>query len=158
MVEIAKTPFGRFRWILNDIDSIWYNTLCSIALNLICQYAVMSVPAPRKGHEIFYVPLHNVLRSILIFKDGFKELTLKQKLMLLVVDIGIDLSRISLNIPKYNSDSDAMLSSALESMSLLKGTPLPSVRACAAFVDVTNKTEIVCKKAANKEEKVILEK
>lgn len=77
----------------------------------------MSVPAPTKGHEIFRVPLRDVLRSVPTFKGGFEDLTLERKSMLLVADIGTDLSRISLEVHEYNSDSDAVLPPAPESMS-----------------------------------------
>lgn len=118
---------------------------------------MMSVPAPTKGHKIFRVPLHNVLRSVSNFKSGFEDLTLEWKSMLLIADIGTDLSQISLDIHKYNSDLDAVLLPTLEFVNSPEGTPPPGARAYAAFMDVANKTEIACKKAVNKEEKVILE-
>ncbi len=117
----------------------------------------MSVPAPTKGHEIFRVPLRDVLRPVPTFKGGFEDLTLEQKSMLLVADIGTDLSLISLEVHELHYDSDAVLPPAPESMSSPEGTPPPGARACTAFVDVANKTEITCKKAANEEEKAIFE-
>lgn len=151
--ETAETPSGRLGWILNDIDSVWYNALYSVALNLIRQYAVMSVPAPTKGNEIFRVTLRDVLRSVPTFKGGFEDLTLERKSMLLVADIGTDLSRISLEVHEYNSDSDAVLPPAPESMSSPDGTPPPGARACTAFVDVANKTEITAKRPRTRRRK-----
>ncbi len=88
-----------------------------IALNLICQYAKISVPAPTKGHEIFRILLRDVLRSIITFTGGFEDFTLKRKSMFLIIDIGTDLSHISLDVYKYDSDLDAMLPLALKSVS-----------------------------------------
>lgn len=77
--------------------------------------------------------------------------------MLLVIDIGTNLSQICLDIYKYNSDSDIVLPPVPESVISLEKISLSVVRACATFINVTNKTKIICKKTVNKEEKIILE-
>lgn len=116
----------------------------------------MNIPAPTKGHKIFCVPPHDVLRSVPTFRGGFEDFILKSKSMLFIADIGIDLSRISLNVYKYNFDLDAILPLASQSVSLPESTPLLGAWACAAFVDVANKTEITCEKVVNEKEKAIL--
>lgn len=63
-----------------------------------------------KSHKTFCVPLYDMLYSILIFKDSFDKFMLKRKSMLLVININTHLSQISLEIHKYNSDSDVILS------------------------------------------------
>ena len=157
VVETAETPSGKLGWILNNINSIWYTALFSVALNLIRQYAVMSGDFTYSS-DIFRFPLRDVLRAVPIFKDGFEELTLERKCMLLIADIGTDLTRISLEIHKYNSDSDVVLPPAPDyAVSSPPGTPPPSACACAAYVDVAIKTKATCEQAANEEEKAILE-
>lgn len=145
VVETAETPSGKLGWILNDTNSIWYNALFSVTLNLIRQYAVMSVDFTRSP-DVFCVPFRDVLRAVPTFKDSFEELTLERKCMLLIADIGTDLARISLEIYEYDLDSDVVLPPAPDSaVSLPPGTPLPSARTCAAYVDVATKTEATCK-------------
>ena len=117
----------------------------------------MSVSILIKSHKIFCVLLHDVLHLVLIFKGGFDELTLKRKSMLFIADISTDLSRISLEVHKYNSDLDAALPSQAEYVSSPESTFPPDAQTYATFMDVANKTKMTCKKAANEEEKAILE-
>ncbi len=102
--------------------------------------------------------LSDVQRFVPTFKGAIKELILKWKSILLVIDISMDLSWICLNVYKYNSDLDNEVPSAPKSVSSPEGISPPDTRVCTTFVDVTNKIEIACKKAVNKEEKTILEK
>lgn len=156
-VETVETPSEKLGWILNNTNSIWYNALFSIALNLIRQYAIMSVDFTRFP-DVFRLSLRDVLHAVPTFKDSFEELTLERKCMLLIADIGMDLARISLEIHEYDLDSDVVLPPTPDStISSPPGTPLPSARACAAYVDVATKTEAICKQAANEEENAILE-
>lgn len=156
-VETAETPSGKLGWIMNDTNSVWCNALFSVALNLIRQYAVMSVDSARSA-DVFRVPLRDVLRAIPTFKGGFEDLTLERKCMILIADIGMDLARISLEVHEYDSDSDAVLPPAPDStVSSPPGTPPPSAYACDAYVEVATKTEATCKQAANEEEKAILQ-
>lgn len=85
----------------------------------------MSVLTLTKGHEIFCGLLRDVLCFVLIFKDGFENLTLERKSILLVANIDTDLARISLDIQEYDSDLDAMLLPTPESVSSPEETPLP---------------------------------
>lgn len=81
---------------------------------------------PIKSHKIFSILLYNILYSISIIKDDFEDLIFQQKLILLIIDISINLFWISLDIYKYNFDSDAMLLPILKSISSSKETSLPS--------------------------------
>lgn len=76
--------------------------------------------------------------------------------MVLIANIGMDLSRINLDVHKYNSNLDAELLTAPDSaMSSLPGTPLLNARACAAFIDMATKTKLTIEAAAKEQEKVI---
>lgn len=148
-IETAETPSRKLRWILGDVNSIWYNRLYSVTLNLIRQYAVMSVDSVSSVANVFRVPLCDVLRAIPTFKRGFQNLIIKRKSMILIADIETDLSQINLDIHEYNSDSDVELPTASDStLSSLPGTPSLSARACTAFIDVAPKTEPTSKAAA----------
>lgn len=85
----------------------------------------MSVFTPTKGHKIFCVLLHDMLRFDPTFKDGFKDLILKRKSILFIANIGIDLSQISLDIHKYDFNLDAVLPPAPKSVSSPEGTCPP---------------------------------
>lgn len=115
----------------------------------------MSVFAFTKSYKIFCVLPHNVLHFVLTFKGGFKDLTLKQKSMIPLADIDMDLSRMSLEIHKYNFDLDTVLPPVLKFVSSPKSTPSPGTQVYATFVNVANKTKIICKKVVNEEEKTI---
>lgn len=76
--------------------------------------------------------------------------------MLLIIDISTDLSQISLKVYKYDSNLDVALPSQTEYISTLESTSPSGTQAYATFVDIANKTEMIYKKPANKEEKGIL--
>ena len=72
-----------------------------------------------EDHEIFYILLRNILRSISILKNCFEDPTFKQKLMLLVKNTGTDLSLINLEVYKYDLDFNVALPLILKSLSSL---------------------------------------
>lgn len=98
-----------------------------------------------------------MLHFILIFKNCFDNFTIKQKSIFFIADINIDLSLINFKIYKYNSDLDIVLPLATKYVNLLESTLLFDTQACITFVNIANKIEIVRKKAANREEKIIFE-
>ncbi len=156
VVETAKTLFGKLGWILDNVDSVWYNGLYSVTLNLIRQYAVMSVDSTPFVADIFRIPLCDVLHAIPTFKGGFQDLTIERKSMILIANIETDLSRINLDVHEYNSDSDAELPAIPDfALSSPPDTPPLSARACAAFIDMTNKTKPTSEAAAKEQEKAI---
>lgn len=153
-VETAEIPSGKLAWIRDDTDSTWYTALHSVALNLICQFAVMSVNSPFA--ETFRVPLRDVLRSVPTFKGGFADLSLERKSLVLIADISADLSRINLDVHKYETDSEVALPLLNASAgSSPPDTPPPSARACSAFVDVATKNKALYKQAAREEKSTI---
>lgn len=156
MVKTAEISSKRLGQIFNNINSAWYNALRSAILNLTRQHIMISIIVIAKDHEIFYILLRNILRSILIFKNCFENSTLKQKLMLFVTNVDTDLSLISLEKYKYDSDLDVALPPVSKSLGSLESTLLSYVWACTAFVNVASKTKITCKKTVNEEKKVIL--
>lgn len=69
--------------------------------------------------------------------------------MILIADIRTDLSQINLDIHEYNTDSDAELPAAPDSvLSSPPSIPPLSARACAAFIDVATKIEPTSETAA----------
>ena len=84
---------------------------------------MISIFVSTKSHKIFCILLHNILHSSLIFTSSFEELILKQQSILLIADIGTDLLWISLDVYKYNSNLNTVLSLAFEYISLSKETP-----------------------------------
>lgn len=52
--------------------------------------------------KVLCIPLYDILCAIPIFKSDFKNLTLEHKSMFFIIDNGIDLTRISLKVYKYN--------------------------------------------------------
>lgn len=118
---------------------------------------MISVDSASPVANVFCIPLCDMLRAIPTFKSSFQDLTIKCKSMVLIANIGMDLSRINLDIHKYNLDSDAELSAAPNFvLSSSPGTPPLSTRAYAAFINVATKTESTSKVAAKEQEKVIL--
>lgn len=153
-VEIAETPSGKLGWMSDNTNGSWYTALYRVALNLIRQYAIMSVDSP--DAEIFRVPLRDLLRAVPTFKDGFDKLTIERKSQVLIADVYRDLGRIDEAVRIYDLDSDAALDPFHESAgSSPPGTPPPNARACAAFVEVANKNEAMYEQAAKEEESVI---
>lgn len=143
---------------MDDINSVWYNALYSVILNLIRQYVVISVNSICTP-KVFCVLLHNILHTIPILKNNFDNLTLKHKLMLLVANIGMDLTWISLEIHKCNLDLEVLLFLALTfAVSSPFTTSLSSICAYATFMEVIYKTKVPYKKTANKKKKVIFQK
>ena len=99
------------------------------------------------------VPLRDLLRSVPTFKSDFEELTLACKSLILIDDSPADLGRISLEVHKYESDSEVALPPYNKTAaSSPPGTPPPSARACAAFVDVAIKNKAMYKQTAREEE------
>lgn len=155
MVKTAEISSRKIGWILNNVDSIWYNGLFSVVRNLICQYVIMSFNFACPTANIFRILLCNILCTISIFKYGFENLIIKWKFMIFITNIGI--SQINLNILKYDSDLDVLLFATSNSaMSSLPDTPLPSTDTCAVYIDVVAKTKATSKKTVKKEKKVIL--
>ena len=150
-VETSETPSGKLGWIRDDSESVWFNALYSVALSLIRQFAVICVDAP--AANIACVALRDLLRSVPTFKGGFEELTLARKSLILSDDSPADLSQINLGVHDYESDSEVALPPHNETAgSSPPGTPPPSARACAAFVDVATKNKVMYKQLARKEE------
>lgn len=99
--------------------------------------------------DVFCIPICNVLRAIPTFKDDFQDLTIKRKFIVLIADIGTDLSRINLEIHEYNLDWDAKLPTIIDSLlSLLLNTHILSTCTCTAFIEVVTKTKPIIKAVA----------
>ncbi len=119
---------------------------------------MISVNSTSSIVNIFHVLLCDVLCAILTFKRGFQDLIIKHKSIMLIADIGTDLSRINLDIHEYKLDSDVELPTAPNSaLSSPPGTPPLSARVCAVFIDVATKTKPISKAAAKEQEKAILQ-
>lgn len=58
----------------------------------------MSVDSAPPIANVFRVPLCDVLRALPTFKGGFQDLTIERKSMVLIANIGTDLSRINLDV------------------------------------------------------------
>ena len=143
---------------MSNINNIWYNRLYSVTLNLICQYAIISIDCTPPIANIFCVPLCNILRVIPTFKGGFQDLTIKCKFMVLMADIEMQLSRINLDVYEYNLDSNAELPAALDSaISLSPSTPPLSARTYTVFIDGAINTKSTSETAAKEQKKAILQ-
>ncbi len=111
----------------------------------------MCVDAPTA--DVARVPLQDLLHSIPTFKSGFEELTFARKSLILIDDSPADLGQISLEVHLYELDSEVALPPYNKTAaSSPPGTPLPSARACAAFVDIATKNEAMYKQMAKEEE------
>lgn len=116
----------------------------------------MSINFARLTANVFHVPLCDMLHAISIFKNGFEELIIEQKSMILILNIGMNLNRINLDIYKYNSDLNVLQSATPNSaMSSLPNISPSSTCACAAYIDVADKTETTSKKTAKEKKKAI---
>lgn len=153
--EITETPSGKLGCIRDDTNSSWYTALYSVALNLIRQYAIMSVDSPEAN--IFRVSLRGLLRAVPTFKGGFDELTTERKSQVLIADVSKYLSRHNFAVHKCDLDLDATLAPPHESAgSSPPGTPPPNARDYAAFVEVASKNEEMYEQATEEEESIIL--
>ena len=109
--------------------------------------------------NVFCVPLHDVLCAVSTFIGGFENLNLECKCIILIADIGMDLAQINLVIHKYDLDLNVVLLLTFDfAVNSSLGTSLSNVCTCAVYLNVITKTKAICKQAANKEEKIILEK
>lgn len=64
--------------------------LYNIALNLICQYAVINMN--KKKFEMFRIAFDDILRTILTILDGFEALSNESKTQLVIANIPMDLA------------------------------------------------------------------
>lgn len=118
----------------------------------------MVICVDTRATDVALVSLRDLLYTILIFKSGFKELTLARKSLILINDSSADLSRIKSELHKYESDLElALLLHNEITGSFFLSTPPPSAHACAALVDVATKNEAMYKQTA-KEEKTKIPK
>ncbi len=151
VIETSETPSGKLGWIQDDNKSVWYNVLYSVALSLIRQFAIMCVDAP--AADVARVSLQDLLRSVPTFKSSFEELTLVYKSLILIDDSPTDLGQISLEIHKYELDLEvALLPHNKTAASSPPGTPPPSARAFAAFVNVATKNKAIYKQTVREKE------
>ena len=103
--------------------------------------------------NVTYVLLQDLLYSVLIFKSGFKELTLARKSLILINDSSADLDQISLEVHKYKLDSEVALPTHNKIVaSSPPGISPSSTHTYATFVNVAIKKEIMYKQMAKKEE------
>lgn len=111
----------------------------------------MYVDAP--AANVVHVPLQDLLRSVPTFKSGFEKLIfIRCKPLIVINNSPIDLGQISLKMHKYKSDSEvALLPHNKTVASFPSGILLPSVCACAAFVDIATKNKAMYKQMAKKE-------
>lgn len=97
--------------------------------------------------NVTLVPLQDLLRSVPTFKSGFEALTLARKSLILINDSLADLDQISLEVHKYESDSEVALPP--HNKTILASSPLgtspSSALAYAAFVDVVTKNKVMYK-------------
>lgn len=151
-----KYPLQKTEWIINKVNSVWYNAMYFISLNLICKYVIMNIFILKKGYKISYIPLYDLLFLVSIFKSGFNKLIFKRKSMLFIIDVNTDLSWKKLDVHKYNSDFNIALPPLAKYINLPDSISTINLWAYTAFIKFVNKTKMIYNKAANKEEKVIL--
>lgn len=74
MFETAKTPLANLSLISRDKDNNWYIALYYVTLNLIWQYAMMSVNITEV--TIFRITHNDLLYTVPMFTKRFEKLTI----------------------------------------------------------------------------------
>lgn len=103
--------------------------------------------------DVARVPLRDLLHSVPTFKSGFEELTLARKFLILIDNSPAHLGKISLEVHKYESDSEVALPPHNKTTgSFPPGTPPPNACVFAPFVDVVTKNKAIYEQMARGEE------
>lgn len=96
--------------------------------------------------NIACVSLQDLLRFVLTFKSGFKELTFVRKSLIFIDNSSTDLGQINLEVHKYKLDSEVTLPSHNKTaVSSSFDIPPPSTCAYAAFINIATKNKAIYK-------------
>ncbi len=143
---------GKLGYISGDEDNAWFDALDRVALNLICQYAIMAVDLTKQDN--YSVPLYDILCTVQTFKWGDLILPLRNRLI--IRQSAGDLFSADL-IVDVDSRLEPNASASLPPLSLIgsrESTPSPTTRACNDFVAtcINNEGNHVVASAAEEKE------